>query len=131
MITYQAILTSAAEMICEDAASPTCSDYTERARYLLPTVCSECLSLDRQYRKANGEEVTEIAIPCVIDLTSSFPLSDTFLPAVTYYLAAMLVLEENEDLSDKLFSLYTDAISSIQASLPAVSEKIRNRYPAL
>ena len=131
MITYQNILTSAILMVCEDDSTECCEDYGTRAPYLLATVCNECLSLDNRYRKALGAPIEEKRIPCAVSMTEEFPLSSPFVPAVTYYLAAMLILEENEDLSDKLFSLYTDAISTLQMQLPAKVEGIKNRYPGV
>ena len=41
------------------------------------------------------------------------------------------IIEENEDMSERFFDLYSDAVSSIQASLPASCESIANRYPGL
>ena len=56
------------------------------------------------------------------------PLSDAFAPAVTYYLASMLVLDENSEMSDTLFDRFSDALSSIRDGLPTSVEKILDRY---
>ncbi|MBR2721463.1 MAG: hypothetical protein IKB75_01645 [Clostridia bacterium] len=130
-MTYQNILSSAIRMVCEEEEAESCADYEARAPYLLGTVCNECLPLDTRYRATQGASPAEKSIPCAVTMSEEFPLSAPFVPAVTYYLAAMLVLEENEDLSDKLFSLYTDAISTLQMQLPAKVEGIKNRYPGI
>ncbi len=123
MATYQSILDASIKMVCEDADNGNCEDYQSRASYILATFCSEFLPLDRKYREVNGDttEVGEIA--AAITLSEAFPLSSIFVPAATYYLCAMLVIEENETLSDRFFDLYSDAIASIQAfSQPAPVE---------
>jgi hypothetical protein len=44
------------------------------------------------------------------------------------YLAAMLVLSEDAELSDKLFSRYCDAMSRAVSEIPMVSGKTVDRY---
>ena len=66
---------------------------------------------------------------CVcIPLENDFPLSDRFVSAAALYLAAMLVLDSDESLSDKLYALFCDEMSEISGEIPAVIESIANRY---
>ena len=118
----------AVRAICEEA-SPECSeDYLERAPYLIATFLNQCTSIDKRYRKANQLPAVDPFEWAMVDMESDFPLCSIFAPAAIYYLSAMLVIDESEALSDKFFSLYTDAIVSIQADLACMQEKIVDRY---
>ena len=128
MATYQSILDASIALLCEDASNGDCEDYKTRAIYILATFSTECQSLDRRLRKSLGDNTDIGKIPAVVILSDNFPLSDAFIPAATYYLSAILAIEENEALSEKFFELYTDAIASIQASLPTTAETVVNRY---
>ena len=44
------------------------------------------------------------------------------------YVAAMLVLDENEELSDKLYSRYCDLMSDLCATCPASAQPIVDVY---
>ena len=125
---YQDILDSAIRMLGESDSNGNTSDYGERAIYLLATFCSDCASLDRKYRKLSGEPVEKIPLTLCVNLDDPFPLSDIFASAAVYYLASMLILEENEDICETLFERYTDSISSIRAELFAI-QHTKNRYP--
>ena len=128
-MTYRDIFDSALRMICEQNVDGDVSDYEERATYLLATFCRQCAKLDAKYRAAynltGGGKVSSAAC---IGLDAEFPLSEALSPSACYYLSAMLTLDENEDMSEQFFSLYTDALASLSASLPAKSGPIVNRY---
>ena len=126
---YQEILDASIGMIGESGSTGNVGDYAERATYLMGTFCSQCLPVDRKYRISKGEIPEEITVPSCVTLSDSFPLSTVFVPAATYYIAAMLILEENEDISETLFGHYTDAIASIQNDLLASRHSIKNNYP--
>ena len=127
-MTYRELFDGAVRMVAEGGADGDVTDYEERAAYLLATICHQCEPLDRVYRNATGEDTSSLEIEVCVSMEDAFPLSNAFAPAVTYYLAAMLVLDENEDMSDTLFSHYANALASIRDSLPAATEKILNRY---
>lgn len=124
----QEILESAIRMLAESDSNGNTSDYTERAPYLLSVFCSKLLSLDNRYRKANGTDPVQQSIPGRIELDDLFPLSDAFVPAAIDYLASLLILEENEEISERLYEDYEDCITGIRAELFALG-RIRNRYP--
>ena len=130
-MTYLNIYESAARMIGVVGTSELTEDYEERAPYLLATFVSQCAQQDRKYRIANGLEKANVPHVAAVKMSDAFPLSDVFLPAAGYYLAAMLIMEENEDMSEQLFDRYCDALASIEASLPATTAPIKNKYPGL
>lgn len=130
-MTNQNLYDAALRMASEVAVVGENADYAERATYLLAAGCSQCLELDRIYRKIHELPEGTGTVTTCLALTDDFPLSDVFAPGMTYYLASMLVIDENEEMSDKLFALYSDAMSKIQNSLPLSSEKIKNAYPGL
>ena len=127
-MTYREIYENALRMICEDSSVSDTSDYEERAAYILATLISECAAVDKQYRLANGfKAVTYTPVVCV-EMDDKFSLCEALIPIAVYYLSAILVLDENEDMSEKFFSLYTDALTSFLSGLRHTSEPIIDRY---
>lgn len=127
---YFELIENAVALVCEDPASDTTDDYYERAAYILGTFVSQSAEYDNRYRITKGEDTVTHAITLFVDSERDFALSDVFIPIAVHYLAAMLVLEENEEMSEKFFSLYTDGLSSLLASLSTV-EPITDRYSLL
>ena len=126
-MTYRDVLDAAVKLICEDCDGYV-DDYVERAPYVLATFDMECFHADRAYRQSQGlEEQSLSTLPCVV-LEDEFRLHTAFFPAALYYLSAMLVMDENEALGERFFELYSDAVSSILASLPATATKIIDSY---
>lgn len=110
-------------------------DYAERMRYLLSCFVGECYGMDASYRQrlaAKGEAaLPEVFDREAIDADEEFPMSVRFSPAAAYYVASMLVLEENAALSDRLYARYRDALAHIRAGIPMVISEIENRYPTV
>ena len=125
---YRELFDAAVRMVAESGADCDVTDYEERAEYLLATVTNQCVPLDQAYRKATGKDASSVAVGVCISMEDPFPLAETFIPAVSYYLAAMLVLDENDEMSDTLFDAYSDALSKIRDGLPCAVEEIVNRY---
>ena len=128
-MTLREICEAAIRLVCETPDGS--EDYEERACYLLPTFCAQCHESDSKYRKAHGTSAANLPSSLYWELEGSFPLSDIFIAPATYYLAAMLTLDENDALSEKLFELYTDALVSVEAALPMQSAPITDRYELL
>lgn len=128
---YRDLYNASVEMLSEDHVLGDVEDYERRAGYLLGSVTAQLKPIDKRYRAAHnqGESVKSTAL-CV-DLDTSFPLCDAFVCAATYYLASMLVMEENERLADRIFALYADEIASIEAALPSTATPIADRYGLL
>ena len=127
-MTFREIFNAAVGMVCESVENGDCADYEERAPYLLAAACNECAASDRSYRMAHGADGGSYSETVCVGLDDAFPLADALATGVTYYLAAMLVLDENEEMSDRFFSLFCDTLSRIRASLPAKPEAIGDRY---
>ncbi len=129
-MTYQELFTSSLALLAEDSQDTDgIADYAERAPYLLATFLTTCSALDNQYRLSHGrEELPPFEGVCVA-MDADFLLSAVLAPAAVYYLSSMLVLEENEALSDKLFATYSDLLSQIADALPGRLERIVNKYP--
>ncbi|NLW73999.1 MAG: hypothetical protein GX057_03765 [Clostridiales bacterium] len=103
------------------------ADYAERAPYLLAAFCCEAAQIDRLYRKTKGYGKQPEFGSVMIELASPFSLSPRFLGPASLYLAAMLVLDEDEELSDRLYGKYCDAMSAICSEVGA-TEKIIDVY---
>ena len=130
-MTYRQIYENALRLICESDGTVDTADYEERANYILATFLGQCAPADRQYRSAHRLSAqTVIPVACV-DPDETFVLADAFTTPAEHYLAAMLVMEENEDMSERFFTLYTDEISTLLASLPCSCESISDRYTLL
>ena len=128
-MTYRELYDSALRIISESDGNLTNEDYEERAGYILATFCNECDVIDQKYCDAHGLAKTGVSPKTCVTLSESFPLNAILAPAAVYYLGARLVSDENVSLCDRLFELYTDAISSIQAGIPWSKHKIVNQYP--
>lgn len=114
------ILKSAMALICEALPNTPPDDYSERTPYILANFCNQCSRVNQKYITAHELEYLEYTERAVVDIDQTFPLVPALVPAATYYLAAMLVIDENEALSDKLFDLYAAEASSIAAEADAI-----------
>lgn len=130
-MTYNDLYLAALKKIGITSTATQTEDYEDRAPYLLASFCSTCSSLDRKYRKANGLKAATFSNVAAVNMNDSFALSDVLIPAASCYLGAMLVLEENEAMSDRLFDQYCDELASIEAALPAACEAIVSKYSNL
>lgn len=119
-MTNRNILNSAVSLISEATDANTPEDYAERAPYILATFCNQCKRLHQKYNLALQLNYTSYSEHAFLDLSDSFPLLPALVPAATYYLAAMLVIDENETLSDKLFDLYASEVASLSAEADAI-----------
>lgn len=125
------VYTSAKAMLAEplgesDAARR--ADYDERAPYLIAAMCDEARAIDAAFRQATGEPAQTQFSPVCLELSAPFPLTERFAAPAAAYLAAMLVLDENEALSDTLYSRYCDLMSDLCAACPASSKAIIDVY---
>ena len=132
----QVIYDAALRLLAESTADGENEDYEERAPYLLAAFCTEMTELNAKLCEANGQ--TPVAHDVVVlPLEQDFPLADRLSAAATLYLSAMLILESDEERSDKLYAQYCDAVSRISDAIPAppeppvipaILEPITNRY---
>lgn len=122
------ILKKALRLLNEAAELEEDGDFAERAPYILSSMFSETAKLDRDYRTANGGGAQLPFSPIYTELDKDFPLCDRFASAATFYLASMLIVDENEALSDTFYDKYCDSMASICSELSGRAEKIKNVY---
>lgn len=127
---YYDILNGAITAACEDiTASRAIEDYSIRGQFLLANFVTQYAKLDSIFREANGLEPQEIQTEMIsVDPEDEFPLCDVFIPVAVHYIAAGLVIEENEEMSDKFFDRYVNGILEIRKGLPAMQGAIVDKY---
>ena len=123
------IYDTALKLLGEVECTASEAELAERAPYIGAALCTEASALDRAYRRAFGMEEARAVNDLYIDLNSEFPLADRFAPAASYYMAALLVLDEDVELYEKLFDRWCDALASISAEIPFVKGSIADVYP--
>jgi len=127
-LTNQEIYTGALQLISEQPNAEENADYRERASYLIATFCTECARLDEAWRETHGLKSASPDYPICVDMAGEFSCCDRFVPAACTYVASMLVLDENEGLSDRLYDRYSDLMATVCSEIPAPIEKIVEKY---
>ena len=129
-MTYYDILDSAIAAVCEDVTnSRLTEDYVIRGQFLLANFITQYAKLDATFREANGMTPQEIKLNTVpVDPEEDFVMCDVFIPVAIHYVAAGLVIDENEEMSDKFFDRYVDGILQIRKELPAKQGAIVDKY---
>ena len=124
----QEIYDGALRLAGEISLSGANEDYEERAPYLTAIICHRYGHLDRLYRKAHGLEEQNLLSLTKFPFPATFPLSDCFVYPISLHLAALLVLEENPDLSQHLTDMADHAVEEIRHSIPFCKEEIISHY---
>ncbi len=129
-MTYYDILDGAIAAVCEDvSANHMTEDYVTRGQFILASFVVQYASLDAAWRDSHGmETVTVDTNIASINPRDEFPLCDVFAPVAINYLAAALVIDENEEMSDKFFDRYITGVMDIRKALPAKQAPIIDRY---
>lgn len=122
------IYTSALSILGEENGGEGNEDYEERAPYLVAAFCCEAETLDRDFRRANNLPTSDAFSYVCLPLDREFPCCERFVNAASMYLAAMLIIDENSELSDKLFDKYCVIMSKIHSEIPLMIEKISQKY---
>ena len=128
-LTNRDIYKNALSLIGERINGAVSDDYEERAEYILPAFFCVAKSTDKKLRKIEGKENQPSFNPVHTPLDNEFPLSDSFVSTAALYLAAMLVIDENSELSDTLYDKYCDNIASIAASLSVSADSAASCEP--
>ncbi|MGN1047577.1 MAG: hypothetical protein ACI4QZ_03110 [Eubacteriales bacterium] len=128
-MTCKEIYNAALHLIAQNDIKSDIRDYDERFPYLMATFCAEAEWLDDAYRASHGKDIRGDYPVTSLGFGETFPLCDVFASAASYYVAAMLIIDENETFSDSLFDKYSARMSSIADSLPMKNEPIKNIYP--
>ncbi len=111
------IFDAAKRLISASACDTREDDYEERAPYVAAAICSEAGALDRAYRRSEGLPPQRASRGAFIPLERDFPLCDRFASAAACYMGAMLVLDEDSDLYEKLFDRWCDSLAAISAEI--------------
>ncbi len=128
MVKNRDIYLSALKLIGESEDFEINADYSDRAPYLLAAFCTDADETERAYREANGLGKRGEFEAVRLGLEANFPFAEKFATSASLYLAAMLVIDENPELSDKIYERYCDLMARIQSELPSRIEKIADRY---
>ena len=129
-MTYYDILDAAVASVCEDVTNTRLTeDYIIRGQFLLANFVTQYAKLDATFREANGMPTQTINTNVIsIDPEDDFPMCDVFVFAAVHYEAAGMVIDENEEMSDRFFDRYINSILEIRQGLPAVQGAIVDKY---
>lgn len=122
------IYSNALGLLAQGVDGAQTSDFEDRAPYILATFCREVFELDRAIRSILGVSSAQEFTGAYLSLDGEFPLLERFTAIAAKYLAAMLIIDEDSDLSDRLYAMYCDSIATLQSQIPAVIEKITDKY---
>ena len=122
------IYESALRILAQSSVLGENEDFEDRAPYLLASFCSEALEINRHLCEALGMTPLTQMDSVLLPLEETFPLLDRLAPIACLYLAAMLILDEDGETSDKLYARYCEKITALWHEIPAVIEKIKEKY---
>ena len=121
-MTNQNIYEGALKILAETSNTADNDDYEARAPYLIAAFCSETEEVDTAYRKANKLGSAEKVNDVYLALDSNFPRASRFASAACIYLASMLVIDTDPELSERLYEKFSDMLATICASIPQIAE---------
>ena len=127
-MTNRKIYECALHILAQNGVECDNSDYEERASYILATFCSEMDRTDDLMRKAFKAPVKITFQNVWISLDEDFPLVNRFAPLAAKYLAAMLVIDEDGELSDRIYDMYCQSISALKRDIPCIIESTADKY---
>ena len=128
MIIASNIFTDALHLLNINDDSEECIEFTDRAPFLIASVCLEAWDIDKLYRKVNNLETQPVFNPTGFKLNDFFPLADRFITPAAFYVASMLISDTNMELGDSLFDKYCESMSKIVESLPGDISQTKNVY---
>ena len=119
--TNREIYENALRLLGETGSDDLCSDYEERAPYIIASFCAQVIDVDKRIRlMENMDEVADFNRLC-LDLDADFPLCDKLLGCASLYLAAILLSDNDYELADSFYDKYCDAIATLSASVGIAS----------
>ncbi len=127
-MTVKKIYDSALSLLGEAADEDGVGELADRASYIIASFCSDNAEMDRDFRETHALPSQASFSEIYLELEENFPLSPRFAKAAALYTASMLILDENETLSDSLFEKYCDALSRAVSEIPYTKGKTRNIY---
>ena len=127
-MTVQDIYESSLKILAESTEASDTADYAERAPFIIASFCTQNADLDKATRRMLGEGSQHDFNAAYIELDNEFPLLDRFAPAASLYLASMLVMEDFETLSDRLYDRYCDLVSRFCEAVCVENSPITDVY---
>ena len=119
--TNREIYENALRLLGETGSDDLCSDYEERAPYVIASFCAQVIDVDKRIRlMENMDEVADFN-KLYLDLDADFPLCDKLLGCASLYLAAILLSDNDYELADSFYDKYCDAIATLSASVGIAS----------
>jgi len=128
-LKIKAIFDAAINIINKKSGDEEYDEYMERATYILANFCCANAAIDRDFRETHGLPSQESFNEIVLDMDDDFPFDSRFSAPAAHYLAAILMLDENGDVSENIFDAYADNMSKVKNELPMKKGKIFNVYP--
>lgn len=130
-VTNRDIYKNSLALIGESLDSSYLEDYEERAPYLIASVAYQTIALDKKIRRSDGLGEAARFSPVYLSLDLDFPLCDQLSFPAALYVASLLVIDEDPELSDNLYDKYCDSVASLEAnySLPTVSDNTGSQDP--
>ncbi len=122
------IYDTALSLIAESRDPSDTADYEERAAYLLAAFCTDNSQTDERVREYYGKPKVTYAESLYLPLDEQFPFMAKLASPAALYLAAMLVIDDFPELSDRLYDRYCDSMSKLCNTLSSKSGKIVNKY---
>ena len=116
-MTNREIFNCAVSLLGLCASTEGLADLEERSPYILASFCCSAKEIDASLRKAESAEAQKGFSKVFLALESEFPLSESLAHAASLYLAAMLMIDENSELSDSLYDKYCSAMAELEARL--------------
>ncbi len=127
-VTVKDIYDQALAILGEAPDPDGAHEFAERASYLTASFCANTADIDRDFRDSHGLGTQPEFSEIYLELDSTFPFCERFATPAAYFVAAMLILDENESLSDSIYEKYCDALARTISEIPYKKERIANVY---
>ena len=111
------IYVSALSLLGLGVGGENASDLEERAPYLIASFCCSAKEIDATLRKAEELGAQPSFNSVFLELDSEFPLCDRLSSCAALYVAAMLIIDEDPELSDSLYDKYCAAIAPFSSAI--------------
>ncbi len=121
-ILNQEIYNNALALIAQDINGKDIDDLEDRAPYLIASFCCSAKNIDKSIRKDEGLDEQKNFSSVYLSLNEDFPLCSTLSSPAALYVAAMLMIDEDPDLSDSIYDKYCNAMAPLTAIHQAVCD---------
>jgi len=119
----------AVRILGKNSVASNDEEFLDRTPYIMAIFCCNTAKLDRDFRESHNLPTQNHFNEVYLNLDEDFPLDSRFSAPAAQYLASMLVADDKESVSEKLFGMFVNNISDILHEIPAKKYKILNFYP--